>query len=113
MKRPESGGPPADPPRATQRIDKLLWMLRLSRTRGAAQDLVGEGHIRVNGRRVLRCAHPIGVGDVITMPSIAGSEDARVRVLELRALPARRGPPAEARACYHEIESVSQQAGTA
>ena len=113
MKRPASGSPAPAPPRATQRIDKLLWMLRLSRTRGAAQALVEEGHVRVNGRRVVRCAQPIGVGDVVTMPSVAGSEEARVRVFEVRALPARRGPPAEARECYLEIESVSQQARTA
>ena len=35
------------------RIDKLLWQLRLTKTRGLAQALVGEGHIRRNGTRVL------------------------------------------------------------
>jgi len=36
------------------RIDKLLWFLRLAKTRGVAQAMAEEGHIRVNGRRVDR-----------------------------------------------------------
>ncbi len=113
MKHAASASPPAPPARPTLRIDKLLWMMRLSRTRGAAQDLVDEGHVRVNGRRVVRCAHPIAAGDVVTMPAVAASENARVRVFEILVLPTRRGPPDEARLCYREIESVSQQGGTA
>ena len=36
------------------RIDKLLWYLRLAKTRSIAQRLVAEGHIRRNGARVDR-----------------------------------------------------------
>jgi ribosome-associated heat shock protein Hsp15 len=36
------------------RIDKLLWFLRLARTRALAQDWAQAGHIRLNGRRVER-----------------------------------------------------------
>nr|WP_066558138.1 S4 domain-containing protein [Croceicoccus bisphenolivorans] len=85
-----------------QRIDRVLWMLRLTPTRGAAQALVGEGHVRVNGRRVVRCAQPVGAGDVVTMPHGHG-----VRVVRMLALPVRRGPAEEARRLYEEIESVS------
>lgn len=98
----------ADPPRETQRIDRLLWMLRLTRTRGAAQVLVGEGHIRLNGRRVMRAAQAIAAGDVLTLPL-----GPTVHVLEILGIPARRGPAAEARACYREIASASQQHGAA
>ena len=36
------------------RLDKLLWFLRLARTRSRAQAWIGEGHIRRNGQRVER-----------------------------------------------------------
>lgn len=96
------------PERETQRIDRLLWMLRLSPTRGAAQALVGEGHVRVNGRRVIRCSQAIAAGDVVTMP-----HGMAVRVVEIVSLPPRRGPASEARAHYRELASVSQQGSAA
>ena len=95
-----SGAATVAAPRDAVRIDRLLWMLRLTKTRGAAQDLVGKGHVRINGRRVIRCAQPVAAGDVMTMP-----HGAAVRVIELITLPARRGPVAEARACYRLIAS--------
>ena len=81
------------------RIDKLLWFLRFVKSRSLAQTLVGEGHIRHNGRRVERCAHNIAVGDVLVLPLQQG-----VQVIELLAMPNRRGPGDEARACYRLIE---------
>jgi ribosome-associated heat shock protein Hsp15 len=36
------------------RIDKLLWFLRLAKTRSVAQAMAEAGHIRVNGRRIDR-----------------------------------------------------------
>lgn len=100
--------PVADPPRETQRIDRLLWMLRLTRTRGAAQELVAEGHIRLNGRRVVRAAQAIGAGDVLTLPL-----GPTVHVVEIVTVPTRRGPAAEACTHYREIASASQQDGAA
>ncbi|WP_236672335.1 RNA-binding S4 domain-containing protein [Croceicoccus sp. YJ47] len=97
--------PPVDPPRETLRIDRLLWMLRMAKTRSQAQALVAKGHVRLNGRRVLRAACGVGTGDVLVLPMASG-----VRVIAIDALPARRGPADEARRHYHEIESVSQQA---
>ena len=76
------------------RLDRLLWFLRLAKTRTSAQALVDEGHIRLNGQRVERTARKIAVGDVLVLPLPQG-----VRVIEVLALPARRGPPAEAQAC--------------
>lgn len=104
--KPATAVPPER--RETLRIDKVLWMLRLTPTRNAAQDLIAEGHVRLNGRRVLRCAQALGADDVLTMPHGAG-----VRVVRVLALPVRRGPAGEARALYEEIESASQQARTA
>lgn len=81
------------------RIDKLLWFLRLSKSRSAAQALVGEGHIRLNGRRIDRPAQAIVCGDILVIPVTRG-----VAVIEILALPARRGPACEAQACYRTLD---------
>jgi len=81
------------------RIDKLLWFLRLAKTRSAAQALVEQGHVRLNGRRVERAHQPTRMGDILVLPLPRG-----VRVIELLALPNRRGPPAEALACYRALD---------
>jgi ribosome-associated heat shock protein Hsp15 len=81
------------------RVDRLLCFLRFARTRSAAHALVEKGHIRRNGERVTRCAQDVRVGDVLTLP--VGQ---RVRLVEILALPARRGPPREAQECYRELD---------
>jgi ribosome-associated heat shock protein Hsp15 len=81
------------------RIDKLLWQLRLTKTRGLAQALVLEGHVRRNGVRVLRASQDVAAGDTLTVPLPGG-----VRVIELVALPTRRGPAAEAQGCYRALD---------
>jgi ribosome-associated heat shock protein Hsp15 len=81
------------------RIDKLLWFLRLAKTRSAAQVLVGQGHIRLNGRRVERTAQAVAEGDVLVLPLARA-----VIVIELLALPARRGPTCEAQSCYRVLD---------
>jgi ribosome-associated heat shock protein Hsp15 len=80
------------------RIDKLLWYLRLSRTRSAAQALVAGGHIRLDGRRVERASTTVGAGALLVIPG-----PPRLRVIRVMALPSRRGPPAEAAACYADL----------
>jgi ribosome-associated heat shock protein Hsp15 len=81
------------------RIDRLLWFLRFAKTRSLAQKWVEEGHIRRNGKRVDRCGQPIAVGDILTLPLRSG-----VAVIELTEMPARRGPPGEARDCYRVLD---------
>ncbi|PEQ12115.1 RNA-binding protein [Novosphingobium sp. PC22D] len=83
------------------RIDKVLWYLRLAKSRSTAQAMAEQGHIRLNGRRVERAHAKVAAGDVMTLPSPAG-----VRVIELVALPHRRGPAPEARACYTELDGT-------
>lgn len=83
------------------RLDRLLHCLRFARTRGAAQRWIGEGHIRRNGERVTRQDQAIEVGDVLTLPLRS-----KVLPIEIIALPSRRGPAAEARACYRELDGV-------
>lgn len=82
------------------RIDRLLYALRLAKSRALAQRWIAEGHIRRNGERVLRQDLGVVVGDVLTLPLRR-----EVLVIELLALPARRGPPNEARACYRPLDA--------
>ena len=82
------------------RIDKLLCFLRFTKTRGIAQRWIGEGHIRRNGERVARLDQPISAGDVLTLPL-----QQSVLVVEILHLPRRRGPAAEARACYRALDA--------
>jgi ribosome-associated heat shock protein Hsp15 len=81
------------------RIDKLLWQLRFTKTRGGAQGIVASGHVRRNGTRVMRASQDVAVGDTLTIPLPGG-----VRVIEIAALPLRRGPAAEAMACYRALD---------
>jgi ribosome-associated heat shock protein Hsp15 len=80
------------------RLDKFLWFARIVKTRALAQALAEDGRIRIAGRVVDRAHAPVRVGDVLSF-----AQRGAVRVLRVEALPARRGPPAEARALYVEI----------
>jgi len=84
------------------RLDKLLFNLRLAKSRAMAQRWIVEGHMRLNGQRVSGQDQPVTAGDVLTLPVRSG-----VLVLEIAALPTRRGPPAEARACYRLLDGGS------
>lgn len=83
------------------RIDKLLWYLRLTKTRPAARTLADAGHIRLNGRRVERAHQKITIGDVLTIPFARG-----VRVIEIVTMPDRRGPVPEAQSCYRVLDEL-------
>lgn len=86
---------------ATMRIDRLLWFLRFAKSRSLAQKWVGEGHIRRNGERVERLDQKIALGDILTLPLMRGT-----RVIELTAMPKRRGPAEEARECYRVLDAA-------
>lgn len=83
------------------RIDKLLWFLRLAKTRSLAQDLVEAAHIRLNGRRVERCSQGVAPGDVLVLPWGTG-----VRVIEILRVPTRRGPASEAQSLYRVLDET-------
>ncbi|EGD60158.1 RNA-binding S4 [Novosphingobium nitrogenifigens DSM 19370] len=85
------------------RIDKLLWFLRLASTRTFAQEWAGEGHIRLNGRRVERPSATVRAGDILVLPMRTA-----VKVIEVLAIPARRGPATEAQACYRVVEPTAR-----
>ncbi|MBN8502687.1 MAG: RNA-binding S4 domain-containing protein [Sphingomonadales bacterium] len=85
------------------RIDKLLWFLRLAASRSFARQWLEEGHIRVNGRRIDKPSTTIRCGDVLTLPLRS-----RVAIVEIVALPQRRGPSAEAQACYRMLDGAAE-----
>jgi len=80
------------------RLDRFLWWVRLARTRSAAQAMAEDGHLRIDGRAVDRAHCPVRPGSVLTFAA-----HGRVRVVRVEQLPARRGPPAEARLCYRDL----------
>jgi len=80
------------------RLDRFLFFIRLLKSRTQAQALLEEGRTRIDGRRVEKVAETVRVGSTITLP-MRGS----VRVIRVLALPLRRGPAPEARACYEEL----------
>jgi len=84
----------------SMRIDKFLWYVRLAHTRTKARDLAQHGRLRLDGRIVDRPAHPVRVGSVLTM-----TKGGAVRVIRVEALPLRRGPATESRACISDIAS--------
>lgn len=85
------------------RIDRLLCNLRFLRTRSLAAKLASSGHLRRNGGRVTRPSQEVAEGDVLTIPSAAG-----VRLIEVLALPEKRGPAREAQSCYRMLDPASQ-----
>jgi ribosome-associated heat shock protein Hsp15 len=81
------------------RLDRYLFFIRLVKSRTLAQGLIEAGHVRVDGKRVAKTAEEVRVGSVIALP-LRG----QVRVLRVTSLPVRRGPAAEARLAYEEID---------
>lgn len=81
------------------RLDRLLYYLRFAKSRSLAHDLAANGHLRRNGTRVLRASAPVEAGDVLTF-----MQGGHVRVVEILALPQRRGPASEARSCYRDLD---------
>lgn len=81
------------------RVDKLVWFLRFAASRSLAQKWVEDGHFRLNGRRIEKPGTTVRIGDVLTLPLRT-----RVCVIDLLALPERRGPPSEAQSCYRVLD---------
>lgn len=80
------------------RIDRFLHCIRLVKSRTLAQGVIDTGHVRIDGKRVEKVSEAVRIGSVIALPL----RD-QVRVIRILALPARRGPASEARACYEEL----------
>ena len=83
------------------RIDRYLHCIRLVKSRTLAQGLIETTRVRIDGRRVIKPSEPVRVGSIVALP-LRG----QVRIIEVLALPDRRGPPAEARCAYREIDEA-------
>lgn len=84
------------------RLDKWIWHARLVKSRGLAADLVGAGHVRVNGTKALRPGRSVGPGDVLTV--VLGS---RVRLLRILDCGERRGPATEAATLFLDLDAAA------
>lgn len=91
--------------RETLRLDKWLWQARFYKTRSLASRVVGEGRVRLNARRVVKPAHPVGAGDVLTF-----AQGEQVKVVRILALGSRRGPASEAQTLYEDLSPASEPA---
>ncbi|MEO1238185.1 MAG: RNA-binding S4 domain-containing protein [Pseudomonadota bacterium] len=77
------------------RVDKWLYQARFFKSRAKASEVVGAGHVRVNGEKISKAASPVTIGDTLTF-----AQARQIRVVEIAALGHRRGPATEARGLY-------------
>lgn len=80
------------------RIDKWLWHARFFKTRTLAQTFVQSGKVRINTVRCEKANHAVKPGDVLTF--VKGRD---VKVIEVVAIAARRGPAPEAQSLYNDL----------
>jgi ribosome-associated heat shock protein Hsp15 len=85
------------------RLDKWLWHTRFYKTRSLATAAINGGKVHLNAERV-KPAHRVRIGDSLSL-SLQGIV-AEFAVLEL---PRRRGPAAEAQACFLETPASAQR----
>lgn len=84
------------------RIDRWLFYCRFFKTRSRATAAVTGGHVKLNGERAAP-GNRVKCGDRIDL--------VRERLpysLEVAAIPTRRGPATEARACFIEDEETEE-----
>ena len=89
------------------RIDRFLFCIRMVKSRTLSQSVIEAGHVRIDGKRVEKPSEEVRVGSVVALPL-----HDRVRILKVLALPSRRGPAPEARACYEELGIDEAQGAT-
>jgi ribosome-associated heat shock protein Hsp15 len=82
------------------RLDKWLWQARFCKTRGIAARMIAEGAVRVNAVRVTKPATSVHVGDGLSF-----ARGSAVHALRILALGTRRGPAAEARTLYLDLDA--------
>ena len=80
------------------RLDKFLVFARFCKTRSVALSLVEQGSVRINRQQTDKPHAKLRPGDVLTLALPQG-----VKVVEVLALPERRGSAPVAQAFYREI----------
>lgn len=90
------------------RADVWLWRARLCKTRTLAARLIDEGRVRLTRAgqetRLDKPARSLKLGDALVF-AIAG----RLHAVRIEALGVRRGPPAEARALYVDLDAAEER----
>ena len=85
------------------RLDKWLWQARFYKTRSLATAAINGGKVHLNAERV-KPAHRVRIGDRLSL-SLQGV----VAEFEIKGLPERRGPAAEAQAHYLETQASAER----
>ncbi|MGO4437338.1 RNA-binding S4 domain-containing protein [Rhizobium sp. RAF56] len=88
-----------------QRIDKWLFFARMAKSRSLAQAHIQDGHVRVNGERVVQPSHNVKVGDRVEL-----SLQRRDLALVVLQPGSRRGPFEEARLLYEDVSPPVDEA---
>lgn len=87
------------------RLDLWLWRTRFYKTRSQASEAIANTGARIERdgqvRRVDKGATPLEIGDLVNFTGPGG-----VKVVEVLALPRRRGPAKEAMEAYRAIGEV-------
>jgi ribosome-associated heat shock protein Hsp15 len=83
----------------SRRLDQWLWFARFLKTRTAAARFVQDGHVRLNRKRVDDPAQGVKPGQVLTLAFPHAT-----RVVRVLSAGFRRGPPAEARTLYEDLD---------
>jgi len=89
-----------------QRIDKWLVYARFVKHRARAQQLIEQGHVRINRERVTKPSQTVKENDVLTL-ALAG----HVRVVRVLAEAERRGSPASIASLYEAVAKNSETHG--
>ena len=88
------------------RADVWLWRARFCKTRTLAAKLLEGGRVRLTRggqeSRLDKPARTVRVGDALVF-AIAG----RLHAIRIEAVGVRRGPPAEARALYVDLDAAA------
>ena len=76
-----------------------MWFASFFKSRTSAARFCLAGRLRVNAAPIAKASHELKEGDVLTF-FVGG----RVRVVRVRVLGNRRGPAAEARELYRDLD---------
>jgi len=87
----------------TLRIDRWLYFCRFYKTRGKAADAANGGHVRINGERAAPGSR-VRRGDCVELV-----RERLPYTMQVTAIPMRRGPAAEAQACYTEDADTARR----
>ncbi|MGA2341946.1 MAG: S4 domain-containing protein [Steroidobacteraceae bacterium] len=85
------------------RLDKWLWYARFYKSRSLATAAINGGKVHLNAERV-KPAHRVRIGDRLSL-----SMQGIVAEFEIKGLPQRRGPAAEAQAQYLETRASAER----